>query len=328
MPELSIIVPIYNGEEFLCRCIDSILSQQYTDFELILIDDGSTDSSLLICNRYAEIDSRIVVLHKENAGLVAARKSGLSLAKGEYIGFVDCDDFIDDNMYLDLMSVARTDNSDIVAGGLIYDFVTQSKWQYPCIEEGFYNEADLKDKVIPKMLVHSGFVNYGLIPGVVTKIFRHSVLEKAMLNIDDEITIGEDVAITAFSIMNSKSLSVVKIAAYHYVQYESSMVRVFNPQRLKKISKLYSGICKIENENYQKQVTIYMCYLIFNAIAACVNKSGYDKIEAKKAITEILKNSFTVRVLKEADISGLSFKNKVKVYLMRHNLTDIIMLLV
>ena len=103
MFSLSIIVPIYNGERYLRKCIDSILSQTYTDFELILVDDGSKDSSLEICREYEKNDSRVVVFHKENAGLVAARKSGVSIAKGEYIGFVDCDDYIDDDMYSQLM---------------------------------------------------------------------------------------------------------------------------------------------------------------------------------------------------------------------------------
>lgn len=328
MSELSIIVPIYNGEEYLHRCIDSILSQKYTDFELILIDDGSTDNSLSICNEYAETDSRIVVYHKENEGLVAARKSGVSLAKGEYIGFVDCDDYIDDNMYLDLMKTAEKDKSDIVAGGIIIDFISRSKVELNNLNDGFYDEEAIKNIIIPRMLIHSGFVKYGIIPGVVTKVFRRSILENALPNIFDKITIGEDVAITAYSIMNAKSLSIIRTAGYHYIQLDNSMVRVFNPKRLEKLSDLYSCISKIRNESYQKQVNLYMCYLIFNATAACIKKSGYSKKEAKKAIKNILKNDVSVKVLNDADVSQLSLKNKVKIFLMKYNLIDLLMLFV
>ena len=139
MPELTIIVPIYNGEKYLNKCIDSILSQTYTDFELILVDDGSTDSSLSICKVYAEADSRVVVYHKENGGLVAARKSGLSLAKGEYIGYVDCDDYIEADMYEKLMSVAKEDGADIVTGDIIIDHITHSKVEKGNIPSGFYD---------------------------------------------------------------------------------------------------------------------------------------------------------------------------------------------
>lgn len=327
MPELSIIVPIYNGEEYLEKCIDSILIQSYKDFELILVDDGSTDASLSICERYAEADSRVVVYHKENGGLVSARKSGLSLAKGEYIGFVDCDDYIDDDMYSNLMQHAVDNGSDIVASGIIYDNVFSRKESLNCIKKGSYDKKLIKDEIIPKMLIYSGFVNYGIIPGVVTKVFKRSVLEKALPNVDDDITIGEDVAITAYSIMNCNSLSVIDSASYHYIQYENSMVRVFNPKRIEKIEKLYECISKIDCEAYQKQVTLYMCYLIFNAVAACVKKSNYSKKEAKAAVKSILERDLSKKVFSQADFSSLSFKNKIKIILMKHNLVSLLMML-
>lgn len=327
MPELSIIVPIYNGEEYLEKCIDSILTQSYKDFELILVDDGSTDSSLSVCNQYAEADSRVVVYHKENGGLVAARKSGLSLAKGEYIGFVDCDDYIDDDMYENLMFVAEKDGADIVTGNIIIDHITHSKFEKSNIPSGFYDSEKLKNEVIPKMLISSGFVKYGIIPGVVVKVIRRSVLEKALPNVDNDITIGEDVAITAYSIMNCNSLSVIDSASYHYIQYENSMVRVFNPKRIEKIEKLYECISKIDCEAYQKQVTLYMCYLIFNAVAACIKKSNYSKKEAKAAVKSILERDLSKKVFSQADFSSLSFKNKIKIILMKHNLISLLMML-
>ena len=328
MLKLSIIVPIFNGEEYLHRCIDSILVQQYTDFELILIDDGSTDSSLSICKEYAEKDSRIVVYHKENEGLVAARKTGVSLAKGEYIGFVDCDDFIDDNMYFDLMSVAKKDKSDIVASGIMYDYISHSKVDFNHLDEGFYGKELIESKIFPKMLIYSGFVKYGIIPGVVTKVFRHSVLEKALSNVSDKLTIGEDVAITAYCMINAKSLTIIKNAGYHYIQTDNSMIRAFNPKRFEQICELYSSISKIDNESYQKQVSLYMCYLIFNTLADCVKKSGYSKKEAENVIRNILKNNFSDKVLKEADVSNLSLKNKAKIFLMKYKLIYLLMLLI
>lgn len=328
MPGLSIIIPIFNGEEYLHRCIDSVLSQKYTDYELILIDDGSKDNSLSICNEYAELDNRIVVYHKENQGLVAARKSGLSLAKGEYIGFVDCDDFIEENMYLDLMYIAEKDKSDIVAGGIIIDSVFSSNIEFNNIDDGFYDKKAIENEIIPKMLIHSGFVNYGIIPGVVTKVFKRNLLLKVLPEIYDRITIGEDVAITAYSMINAESLSITKTASYHYIQLDNSMVRVFNPKRLEKIIDLYSCVSKIKNESYQKQVVLYMCYLIFNAVASCIKKSGYGKKEVKYAIESILKDDVSVKVLKEADLSQLSFKNRTKVFLMKHNLIFLLMLFV
>ena len=111
---LSIIVPIYKIEEFLRQCVESILAQSFQDFELILVDDGSPDSCPEICEQYAEKDSRIKVIHKLNGGLVSARKAGLKAASGEYIGYVDGDDWIEPDFYEKLMRKAMNFDADIV----------------------------------------------------------------------------------------------------------------------------------------------------------------------------------------------------------------------
>ena len=113
MPKISIIVPVYNVEEYLPRCIDSILAQTFTDFELILVDDGSPDNCPQICDDYAQKDNRIKVIHKENGGLSSARNAGIELAISDFVGFVDSDDWIDPNMYSVLYNLQKKYNADI-----------------------------------------------------------------------------------------------------------------------------------------------------------------------------------------------------------------------
>ena len=114
MPKISIIVPVYNVEEYLENCITSILNQTFKDFELILINDGSTDNSLEICEHYKDIDDRICIIDKKNGGLSSARNAGLNIAKGEYIGFVDSDDYIHPQMYEILYNEIVKNNADVV----------------------------------------------------------------------------------------------------------------------------------------------------------------------------------------------------------------------
>lgn len=120
---ISVIVPIYNVESFLSRCIDSIINQTYRDLEIILVDDGSPDNCGTICDDYAKRDSRIIVIHQKNAGLGAARNAGLSVARGTYIGFVDSDDWIAPNMYEILADNLIKENADIAVCGryLVYE---------------------------------------------------------------------------------------------------------------------------------------------------------------------------------------------------------------
>ncbi len=111
---ISIIIPVYNVEEYLCECVDSVLNQTYGNFEIILVDDGSTDSSGTICDEYIEKDERITVIHQKNGGLSVARNTGLSEANGDYIYLLDSDDYIAENTLETLLRIAKKDNSDIV----------------------------------------------------------------------------------------------------------------------------------------------------------------------------------------------------------------------
>ncbi len=116
MPKLSIIIPVYNVEKYLVDCVESVLNQTYEDFELILIDDGSTDKSGLLCDELKKRDSRIVVIHQKNQGVSITRNVGLDIAKGEYITFLDADDLIDSQMYQILLEIALEEEADIAIG--------------------------------------------------------------------------------------------------------------------------------------------------------------------------------------------------------------------
>jgi len=112
---ISIIVPVYNAEKYLNRCIDSILKQTFTDLEIILVDDGSTDDSLKICEEYQKQDDRIIVIHKDNRGSTSARKAGVRIAKGAYIAFVDSDDWLELEMYETLYNIHLKYGGDIIS---------------------------------------------------------------------------------------------------------------------------------------------------------------------------------------------------------------------
>lgn len=138
-PLLSIIVPVYNTATFLNRCIDSILTQKYTNFELILIDDGSKDQSGKICGEYAQKDSRIVVIHKPNGGQSSARNAGLNIAKGDYITFVDSDDYISMDCYQNNMEILSRDKSIDI---LEYPIYTVNKGNIEKLIIPRYNEEE------------------------------------------------------------------------------------------------------------------------------------------------------------------------------------------
>ena len=140
MALLSIVVPVYDVEQYLPRCIDSILKQSFTDFELILVNDGSTDNCPIICDEYADKDDRIKVIHKENGGLSDARNTGINKARGKYISFIDSDDFIVENAYEVLISQAEKKSLDIVTGAAI-EYYAENNQKPKGIKRSFTNEV-------------------------------------------------------------------------------------------------------------------------------------------------------------------------------------------
>ena len=120
-PLISVVVPVYNMERYLERCVDSILAQDYANLELILVDDGSTDKSLSICHRYRQTDPRVKVLHQENGGQGSARNAGIDIAQGEYLGFVDSDDTVMPDMYSYLLRLCQDNSAQIAVAGMFYD---------------------------------------------------------------------------------------------------------------------------------------------------------------------------------------------------------------
>lgn len=179
---LSIIVPVYNVGSFLPKCINSIISQTFTDFELILVDDGSTDNSVEICDAAAKKDSRVRVIHKENGGVVSARKAGLSVAVGKYAGYVDGDDWIDEHMYEHMVNAMEKYNCDMVMCDVEHENKSvpfSSGSTHINISGGYYNREQLENNVFPKMIYTGVFYKFGIYP----VIWISSTKEKNSLNI-------------------------------------------------------------------------------------------------------------------------------------------------
>lgn len=150
MPQVSVIVPVYNAENYLAECVDSILAQTIQDLECILVDDGSTDSSPAICDAYAEKDCRVKVIHKANGRAASARNAGMKIAQGTYIAFVDADDWISSDMYEKMLATG--------ADVCLCDYVRfQGEQEFPFtqpnIREGFYDKEQICTEVYPYLVM-------------------------------------------------------------------------------------------------------------------------------------------------------------------------------
>ena len=208
---ISVIVPVYNAEQHLERCINSILAQSYTNLEVILINDGSTDRSGEICDSYKNVDSRVKVLHKINGGQASARNEGLRIATGEFIGFVDDDDVIDTFMYEILYKNIQKYNTDV--SGIIADWIYTSK--KVCESEKYESRFYSSDELIFNMLAKQKIIS----SSVWDKLFRSSLFNDIKFPDGCEY---EDYWVIIKILEKVQGIYIETRPLYHWYQYESS----------------------------------------------------------------------------------------------------------
>lgn len=218
-PEISIIVPVYNMERYLRRCVDSILAQCFKDFELILVDDGSKDSSLGICREYEALDPRVRVIAKANSGVSDSRNAALDVARGKFVGFVDSDDWIDAGMYERLHSNMLKYDADIAICGYTFEWKNRSKPRHDAAEGVMVFDRDealgllFRDDPIQSMSCD--------------KLFRRSLItEKYPVNY-----YFEDHAVTIKWFANARRVVFDPESFYHYRMRQGSTVNGMNPER-------------------------------------------------------------------------------------------------
>ena len=216
---LSVIVPVYNVEKYLPKCIETILNQTFKDFELILVNDGSTDNCPIICEEYAKKDERIKVIHKENGGLSDARNTGIDIAQGKYISFIDSDDFIIENTYDILVGEAETNNLDIIIGNAI-NYFSEDEQKLKMRKRSFPNEVIngtefLKRSYVEKAMVHC----------VVAGIYRTKLIKENKLFFKKSIY-HEDNLWTPQIFLKAERVMYYDLDFYRHVQRKGSITKL------------------------------------------------------------------------------------------------------
>ena len=226
-PKISVIVPVYNTEKYLHRCIDSILSQTFTDFELLLINDGSKDSSGAICDEYAAKDNRVRVFHKENGGVSSARNLGLDNAQGEWIAFVDSDDYMFPDMLERMLSALELKKSDIVICG-----TTETGGGYwKPIADRDYSIEELKTDFV--YILHTE-----LLSPVWCKIYSRDKIGD--IRFKNDVSFGEDLMFNLQYLAICEKISFLEDSPfYHEKGNDVSLVVKFNRNRLLDIEKVW-----------------------------------------------------------------------------------------
>jgi len=273
---LSIVVPVYNGEEYIGRCLDSLIHQTYKQIEIIVVNDGSTDATEKICTDYARNDNRVKLFNQENSGVAKTRKNGANAATGNYIAFVDADDYVDLDMYETLMPY--TQDADLVTSG----YHQGSADVYDVIPEGLYKNEEEREYLYGNMIHSFEKENRGLTPYIWNKIFMTDIANEVFAEINEGIFIGEDSEFVYRYALKSASCYVVHSCKYHYIVREGSAVNSVNRNYLKCVNDLYNSLEPVFSNSEYRDVLIPQLEWWISDFLSCAGKFLGFKNQANK----------------------------------------------
>lgn len=326
---VSVVVPVYNVEKYLKRCVDSILTQTEKQLEIILVDDGSTDSSGKLCDAYAKEHSHITVIHKENGGLTSAWIAGAKVAKGDYIGFVDSDDWIDPDMYQRMYEKAKEYNADMVCCGLKKEFENSDRapsYLIDRLQQEFYNRKEITEKIVPVFLCDGSFDSRAIPASRAMKLYRRELISNNMKYCRDEVSIGEDLVITFACFQDCESICAIHdFYPYHYWINESSLTGKHDREYLKKLLILREQLLYINKAkggyDYSQQIVNDFLFLVLMCIKEEIHKNHSDTPKkVVRRVKDICETKEVAEALQTYQMPKLMLTGKVFVFFMKYKL--------
>ena len=315
----SVIVPIYKIEKYLCRCIDSVLAQSFTDYELILVDDGSPDQCPSICDAYAEKDDRIKVIHKANGGLVSARQAGIEIAVGDYVFHLDGDDAICEGALENAAQIIRDMHPDIVSfsyrrciNGELAEVVDD------LVPEGLYRKSDIEEKIYPKLLSDENMKN--LFYFLWGKAIRRELAAKHQMNVNRAISLGEDLSCSVPCYLDADTVYMSRKVVYLYTIRNDSLTTDFKTSQITQIADVIEGLRALDLETpqgFEAQISRYSCFMCFAILASAAEGGHFKSLgELKKLIlTSLHKDE-----IRKAEFAHITAKTRISVFFMKRNM--------
>lgn len=312
---VSFIIPCYNCSRTIQKCVESIRKQTYTNLEIILVDDGSTDSTPAICDEFLGKDHRIIVIHQTNGGLVRAWKAGVVQASGEYIAFCDSDDYVDDDLIEKTLDKAIECDADIVTFGAKAEYDDKSElFLDNKLETGFFSEDKLQE--IKDQLLFTGKMQSQIILNSRwSKLYKSNLLKECLDIINDDLTNGEDAVTTYATVIRTGGIyNIAGYYPYHYYRNDQSMVGKYDHEWFGKMEKLRDELYAVEvkcgrNDAYQIE-NFFFSYVLMYAKKEIVRSK-----ECKKDITNnllLVRNAKAVENgLQYVDFSRYSLASRV-----------------
>ena len=318
MPKVSVIVPVYNAEKYLSECVDSILGQTLKDIEVILVDDGSTDSSPEICDLYILNDSRVKVIHKPNGRAASARNAGLKIAKGEYIAFVDSDDWISPEMYEKML---ETGADVCLCDYMHFREGQETPFTQPNIRGGFYNKDQIRQEVYPHLVMDG--IEYPVTISNCVMLIKRSVITENDLAYREDIWISEDAPFGSEVLYCANSFAYLKSQKfYHYRVTDGSASKTYKTWWWESFLKINEETEKFfekcQDYDFTQQIKSNMFYLARAEIYYILNDRLLSKKEQNEKIRSVMNHPRVMRMMDGYDTTGLQLSFKAVYWSIRN----------
>ena len=317
MPKVSVIVPVYNAEAYLSQCVDSVLAQTVRDIEVILVDDGSTDASPAICDAYAEKDARVKVIHKPNGRASSARNAGIRAAAGEYVAFVDSDDWIAPEMYERMLAAG----ADVCLCDYVRFRGTQEfPFTQPNIREGFYDKEQIRKEIYPHLVMDG--VEYPITISNWALLIRRRVLVENSIFYREDIHVSEDSPFGSEALYCAGSFAYLKgERLYHYRMTAGSTSSTYKDWWWDSFLKINEEIEKFfgncSDYDFTQQIKSNMFYLARAEIYYILHDTSLSRKEQNAKIRTVMRHPRVVRMMQGYDITGLALSFKALYLSMR-----------
>lgn len=311
MKKVSVIIPVYNVENYLSQCMESVLNQTYSNLEIILVDDGSTDSSGIICDSFAKKDERIRVIHKENGGLSSARNAALNVATGEYICFIDSDDFVDIHLISESVAKIEETHADVcMFSHYTYDGKNSKEHLRP-LDKDEYLVDEIRNKIIPMFIGQKDAKGEHLLGFVCCQLFKKDAIGKQRFKSEREYY-AEDVVFDLEFYIRAKTMCVLNKPLYYYRYVASSLSNGYRKHLFDKFSCLLTFKQEFVKEHGIKDCEDRILRSAFrSAIGGVVNikkATELNKKQKKEEIKKIARNPLVRSALKTVDAIGVKEK--------------------
>lgn len=324
---ISVIVPIYNVEKYLDRCVQSLVNQTYKNLEIILVDDGSPDNCPAMCDEYAKKDSRIKVIHKANGGLGFARNSGLDAATGKYFAFIDSDDYVDLDYYEILYKSISSGDYDVALCGMSSENNGVKRRGRHIYSGKTFDRGGVMNILLPSMLGADRFGKNSSGISACKAIYRLSLVNDNNIRfVSEREYISEDAVFDIELYKYVKSAIVSEGGGYYYCYNGSSLSHSYKPDRFEQIKKLCDYELRLVEDYPSREICAERIISTFlgNVRAVMKHEAAHfvqtKKLSDLRKIKEIVKDAYLQKIIREYDYSNLPSKQKISCICIKHKL--------